>query len=82
MVVNGGEIVKYEAFLCATREPHFPLLVLEGSGRFADELSASRQTGSTDPQIQAILEQGRVHFVSINVGADNLYNWLRNFFSD
>jgi SLOG in TRPM, prokaryote len=82
VVVNGGEIVKKEAFLCSTREPRFPLLVLEGSGRFADELSASREAGSADPQIQAILEQGRLHFISIKVGAENLYAWLGNFFRD
>ena len=52
IILNGGKIVKQEAYRCATQEPRFPLLVLEGSGRFADELAASRNTGSDDPQIQ------------------------------
>ena len=42
IILNGGAIVKQEAYRCATQEPRFPLLVLEGSGRFADELAASR----------------------------------------
>lgn len=80
IVLNGGEIVKQEAHRCSTREPRFPLLVLEGSGRFADELSASRRTGSSDPLIKAILDQGIVHFIPIKAGADNLRRWLENFF--
>lgn len=80
MIINGGEIVKQEAYRCSTHEPRFPLLVLEGSGRFADELANSRKTGSSDPVIQAILEQGIVHFIPIKGGADNLRMWLENFF--
>lgn len=80
IVLNGGDIVKQEAYRCATREPRFPLLVLEGSGRFADELVKSRSGGSEDPLIQAILDQGIVHFLSVKAGADNLYRWLENFF--
>ena len=80
MIVNGGEIVKKEAHLCSTHEPRFPLLVLEGTGRFADELADSRKNGSSDPMIQDILNQGIVHFISIKAGADNLYRWLQNFF--
>ncbi len=80
IILNGGGIVKQEAYRSATREPRFPLLVLEGSGRFADELADSRKTGSTDPQIQAILDQGIVHFLPVKAGADNLYRWLENFF--
>ena len=80
IILNGGKIVKQEAYRCATQEPRFPLLVLEGSGRFADELAASRNTGSDDPQIRAILDQGIVHFLPVRAGADNLYRWLENFF--
>ncbi len=80
LVINGGEIVKREAHRVSTQNPRFPLLVLEGSGRFADELAASNKTGSSDPLIQDILKHGDVYFVSIKAGADNLYHWLENFF--
>ncbi len=82
IIINGGEIVKREAYWCSTREPRFPLLVLEGSGRFADELAQSRTTGSSDPMIRAILDQGIVHFTSLKAGSENLYRWLENFFGD
>ncbi len=80
MVINGGEVVKREAQRCATRKPRFPLLVLEGSGRFADELAASRKRGSSDPLIRDILDKGIVHFLPVSAGAENLYRWLENFF--
>ncbi len=82
IVVNGGEIVRKEAHLCSTREPRFPLLVLEGSGRFADALAGAREGGSSDPLIREILEQGIVHFLPLKAGADNLYRWLENFFEE
>ncbi|MEP7292305.1 MAG: hypothetical protein ABI835_11005 [Chloroflexota bacterium] len=82
VVLNGGEIVREEAHRCATREPRFPLLVLEGSGRFADELAAARQTASGDPLIREILEQGSVDFIPVSAGADHLYRWLENFFRE
>lgn len=84
LIVNGGEIVKREAHLCATGDAQgrtTPLLVLEGSGRFADTLAAAVQAGhSDDPVIQAVIDKGRVHVLSIKSGAENLYRWLENFF--
>jgi hypothetical protein len=82
IVVNGGEIVRREAHRCSTRAPRFPLLVLEGSGRFADELAQARERGSGDPLIREILDQGIVHFIPVSGGTDNLYRWLENFFGE
>jgi hypothetical protein len=80
MIVNGGDIVKNEAHLCATRNPRLPMLVLEGSGRFADELAEARKSGSSDPLIRDILKLGMVHFIPVKAGPDTLYRWLQNFF--
>lgn len=56
IIINGGAIVKREAYMRATGRLRFPLLVLEGSGRFADELAAAvRAGGSDDPQLGAML---------------------------
>lgn len=82
IVLNGGEIVRQEAHRCSTHEPRFPLLVLEGSGRFADELAEARERGSDDPLIRDILEQGRVDFIPVSAGADHLYHWLETFFDN
>ncbi|MBI1258253.1 MAG: hypothetical protein GC204_12340 [Chloroflexi bacterium] len=80
MVINGGDTTRQAVIRCATQEPRFPLLVFEGSGRLADELALARRQGSDDPQIQAVLNHGIVHFISARASADQLYRWLENFF--
>lgn len=80
IVVNGGQIVKREVHRVTTREPRFPVLVLEGTGRFADELAkAAHEKTSDDPLVQEILSKGNVSFMHIKAGADTLRNWLENF---
>jgi hypothetical protein len=81
VIINGGEIVKQEAHARATGSLRFPLLVLDGSGRFADELAAAYRAGtSSDPVLHDILTKGTVHVLPANTSADNLRNWLENFF--
>jgi len=80
VVIGGGDTTRQAVIRCATQEPRFPLLVFEGSGRLADELAAARKNGSPDPQIQAVLDHGIVHFIPANARADQLYRWLENFF--
>ncbi|MDZ4767491.1 MAG: hypothetical protein SGJ24_00045 [Chloroflexota bacterium] len=80
IVVNGGQIVKREVHRMATQEPRFPILVLDGSGRFADELAdAFRAKTSEDPLIQEILDKGNVHFLHIKAGAGPVRSWLENY---
>jgi hypothetical protein len=81
VIVNGGDIVKEEAHARATGTPRFPLLALDGSGRFADELATAYRAGtSDDPVLQDILRNGKVHVLPANTSADSLRNWLENFF--
>lgn len=80
IVVNGGQIVKREVHRMTTQEPRFPVLVLEGTGRFADELAqAYRAKQSDDPVIHEILSKGNVHFLHIKAGAEPLRSWLENY---
>jgi hypothetical protein len=80
-VINGGEIVRSEIHRVSIEHPEIPLLILEGSGRFADELAAAHKAGmSSDPKLAAILREGNLHFISIKAGADTLRHWLENFF--
>lgn len=80
IVVNGGQIVKQEVHRMATREPRFPILVMEGTGRFADDLAkAYRQKQTDDPMLHDILSKGNVSFLHIKAGAETLRNWLENF---
>jgi hypothetical protein len=81
VVLNGGAVVRREAHARACGVLRFPLLVLEGSGRFADELAAAwRAKGSDDPAIAEILREGEIAVVPIARGPAYLNGWLREFF--
>lgn len=81
VIINGGGIVAREAHARATGPIRFPLLVMEGSGRFADELATAWKAGRSDkPEVQAILDQGEVYVQSINGEPERLRNWLGSFF--
>jgi hypothetical protein len=95
MIVNGGEIVKREAYHCATAQTYngkpIPLLVLEGSGRFADDLAAGRRArlagrvhtaALQDPSIRAILDFPDLHFLPISSGGEGLRTWLERFYQN
>jgi hypothetical protein len=69
VLVNGGEIVKREAWYSVQRG--WPLIVIKGSGRTADAIATlweKKQTlqrndtaSSTDPELTEIIEKGDVH---------------------
>jgi hypothetical protein len=81
IVINGGAIVKQEAHARATGTPRFPLLVLEGSGRFADELADAHRAGtSDDPVLRDILLAGTLHVLPMNTSAESMRKWLESFF--
>lgn len=81
LIINGGEIAKREARARAVGSLRFTLLVLEGSGRFADELAMAHRAGRTDdPVIEDILTHGQVTVLPLSAGADNLRKTLANFF--
>jgi hypothetical protein len=81
VIINGGAIVAAEAHARATGALRFPLLVLDGSGRFADALAAAYHAGtSDDARIRAILEQGTVFVRSVYEDPAALRRWLEEFF--
>ena len=83
VIINGGDIVRKEAHRVTTQSPRIPLLILEGSGRFADELAAAYRAGkSDDPVIRDILLAGTLHVVPINEGAESLRAWLTRYFAN
>jgi hypothetical protein len=77
MLINGGQIAENEAL--RTVRNGWPLLVVEGSGRFADELSAvARNTRlNTSATIQEITRSGRVKLFSIDKPALGLKSYLQ-----
>lgn len=81
LIINGGAIVAKEAHARATGAIRYPLLTMEGSGRYADQLAAAQHAGrSDDPDIAAILRAGGVHVMPINAGAESIRGWLASFF--
>ena len=80
LVINGGAIVKKEAHARAVGPLKMPLLVIDHSGRFADELAEATRSGSDDPVIQDILAQGQVAVLSAHAGATAFRTWLEAFF--
>ena len=77
MVINGGQIVESEAL--RTVRNGWPLLVVEGSGRFADELSAAvrNETPNTSAIVKEITRSGCVKLFSIDRPASGLKSQLQ-----
>jgi len=80
ILVNGGAIAADEA-LQSVRNG-WPLLVIEGSGRFADELSAAIRDGqSAKPtEVSEIARSGRVALFDVDDAAEKLKDQLRRMF--
>jgi len=77
ILVNGGEIAKKEALQSARNG--WPLLVIEGSGRFADELSAAirdRQAAKST-EVSEIVRSGGVALFNVDDPAEKLREELR-----
>jgi hypothetical protein len=82
ILINGGKIAREEVYARTTAELSLPLIVIEGTGRFADVLAKAFYEGETDDEkIHAIVEKGRLIMVSINDGPDVLYAKLKILFS-
>ncbi len=77
ILVNGGAIAADEA-LQSVRNG-WPLLVIEGSGRFADELSAAVRDGHSAKSVEAseIARSDRVALFNVNEPAVTLKDELR-----
>ena len=81
MLINGGQIAENEA-LRGVRNG-WPLLVVEGSGRFADELSAAVRDGQSAKSVEVseIARSGRVALFHVDSTAEKLRDELRRMFS-
>jgi SLOG in TRPM, prokaryote len=85
LVINGGNISLHEVYARTSGSTmRFPLLVLEGSGRLADDLANAKRGESIKEedreQFQEIL-RGNIDFLSIKQGPETLYQWLTHYFS-
>lgn len=81
ILINGGKIARNEVYLATTKDLKLPMIVLEGSGRFADELATAFRTGKTNQMIlQAILQGGDIQLVATVEGPDKMLGKLREVF--
>lgn len=82
VLINGGKIARQDVLLATTQGPQsIPILVLEGSGRFADELASAFRTGKTNQAIlKAIIAGGDIELVATVEGADAIRSKLAKRF--
>jgi hypothetical protein len=81
ILINGGRIAQNEVYLATTKDLRLPMIVVEGSGRFADELATAFRTGKTNQQIlKAILEGGDIKLISTIEGPEKMREHLTNRF--
>jgi hypothetical protein len=77
ILINGGQIAGSEA-LQSVRNG-WQLFVIEGTGRFADELSAAVRNGQSakSTKVSEIARSGRVTIFHVDDSAEKLRNRLR-----
>jgi hypothetical protein len=82
ILINGGKIAEHDIYLATSvGEDSVPVLVLDGSGRKADEVSTAVKTGKTSSKIiRAIVKGGRIDLVNIHGGADAMLDKLNRHF--
>lgn len=82
ILINGGKIAMQEVYLATTKEHKLPIIVVEGSGRAADEISTAYRTGkSTQVILQAILAGGDIELVGTVEGPEAMREKLARKFN-
>lgn len=75
LIINGGAVVRQEVYrLTISERLRSPLLVLDGSGRFADALASAYRNPETteDRELLEIIRRGKLHFVKVEDGPQAL----------
>ncbi len=81
IVINGGSITRQEAYMATTKHLSMPLIVLEGSGRFADALATAKRTGETSQSLlRSIISRGDIRLVATTAGPKGMRDALETFF--
>lgn len=82
ILINGGKIAQQDIYLAtATGDQKIPILVLEGSGRFAEELATAFRTGHANQQIlKAIIAGGDIKLLATGEGVETMWEKLESHF--
>jgi len=81
ILINGGRIAEKEVYLATAKdEPRIPILILDGSGRAANDIGAALKTGRTSKEIiRAIVKGGDIRMISITDGPQAMYDKLSTY---
>ena len=82
ILVNGGKIAEREVYLAsAIGENRMPLIIIDGSGRAADNISTAFKTQRTDSElIRAIIKGADLRLTALHDGSDALRKELDKVF--
>lgn len=82
MLINGGKIAEQDVYFATARgNDRVPILVVEGTGRKADELSNAFKTGVAENRIiRAIVAGGDIRIISLFEGLDAAWKQLAKHF--
>ena len=82
ILINGGSIAEKEVYLATAKdEPRIPILILDGSGRAANDIGEALKTGRTSKEIiKAIVDGGKIRSVGIQDGPQAMYESLEAHF--
>jgi hypothetical protein len=82
ILINGGKIAQQDIYLATSTGDHnIPILVLEGSGRFAEELATAFRTGHANQQIlKAIIAGGDIKLLATGEGVETMWEKLDTHF--
>lgn len=82
VLVNGGKIAEREVFLAsAIGKNRMPLIIIDGSGRAADNISTAFKTKKTDSDlIRAIIKGADLRLTSLHDGQEALRSELNKVF--
>lgn len=82
ILINGGRIAEHDVYVATAKGNHrIPMLILEGSGRAADDIATAFRTGKTNRAIiQAIIAGGAIKLVGLVEGPEAMYKQLKQHF--
>lgn len=82
VLINGGQIAEQDVYFATARgNDRIPILVIEGTGRKADELSNAFKTGMADNRIiRAIVAGGDIRLISLFEGLEGAWKQLAKHF--
>ena len=83
ILINGGKIAQQDIYLATAQgDQKIPILVLEGSGRFAEQLATAFRTGQANQQIlKAIIAGGDIKILATGEGVETMWQKLEAHFT-